>query len=295
MQKIVSKAVLIVFLIAIAMTATVSSASPIAKVETKQLTSALLARTVNYDVILPAGYDDSNWRYPVLYLLQGLGGHYDSWIIATNVATYAAKHKLIIVSPEGNDGWWTNSATDKNDKYESYIISELLPLIDKSYRTLPFQKYRGIAGLSMGGYGSLKFGIKYPDKFAFAGSLSGALDAATALETATSQPWTPEMWAFCKPSLMKVFGAAGSSTRAGNDVLSLYRNYPAEKLAALPYIYSDCGVDDPFFAANLEFTAILRNRQIPHEFRERPGTHTWYYWNEQINDVLTIAEKTLKD
>ena len=293
MRKIAYQVIVFALLITIAMTTTIFATSPIAKIDTRQLSSALLNRTVNYDVILPPGYDESNWRYPVLYLLQGLGGHYDSWIIATNVATFAAKHKLIIVSPEGNDGWWTNSATDKNDKYESYIISELLPLIDKNYRTLPFQKYRGVAGLSMGGYGALKFGVKYPDKFAFAGSLSGALDAATAVETATSQPWTPEMWAFCKPSLMKVFGVAGSPTRVGNDVLSLYSNYPAEKLAALPYIYSDCGVDDPFINANLEFAAILRNRQIPHEFRERPGSHTWYYWNEQVKAVLTIAEKKL--
>ena len=289
------KMLLVLLIIAtIAQSAAFAAQQPV-KVETKQLNSALLNRTVNYDVILPAGYDESNWRYPVLYLLQGLGGHYDSWIIATNVATYAAKHKLIIVSPEGNDGWWTDSATDKNDRYESYIVSELLPLIDKNYRTLPFQKYRGIAGLSMGGYGALKFGIKYPEKFAFAASLSGALDAATAVETATSQPWTPAMWAFCKPSLMKVFGAAGSATRTGNDVAGLYRDYPADKLANLPYIYADCGVDDPFFNANLEFIAVLRDRKIPHEFRERPGSHTWYYWNEQIVDVLAIAAKKLKD
>jgi S-formylglutathione hydrolase FrmB len=276
------------------MSATVFAASPVAKIETRQIASTLLNRTVNYDVILPAGYDESNWRYPVLYLMQGLGGHYDSWIIATNVATFAAKHKMIIVTPEGNDGWWTDSATDKNDKYESYIVSEMLPVIDKNYRTLPFQKYRGIAGASMGGYGALKFGVKYPDKFAFAASLSGALDAATAVETATNQPWTPGMWSFCKPSLMQVFGAAGSLTRKNNDVLGLYRDYPADKLVGLPYIYADCGVDDPFFSANLEFVAILRDRKIPHEFRERPGSHTWYYWNEQIGDVLTIAEKTLK-
>lgn len=293
MVKSIQKLVLLILILAL-LQGSVSAVAPATKIETRQLASTLLNRTVNYDVILPPGYDENNWRYPVLFLLQGLGGHYDSWVIATNVATFAAKRKLIIVTPEGNDGWWTDSATDKNDKYESYIINELLPLIDKNYRTLPFKKYHGVAGLSMGGYGSLKFAVKYPDKFAFAGSLSGALDAATAVESQNQQPWTPAMWAFCKPSLMKVFGAAGSSTRVANDLMKMYRDYPPEKITDLPYIYSDCGVEDPFFPVNLEFAAILRERKIPHEFRERPGTHTWYYWNEQIADVLRIAERTMQ-
>ena len=260
------------------------------RVETRQLKSEMLKRTVSYDVILPSGYDDNNWRYPVLYLLQGLGGHYDSWVIATNVATYAAQHKLIIVTPESADGWWTDSYTDKNDQYESYFMGEMLPLIDKNYRTLPFQKYRGVAGLSMGGYGALKFGVKYPDKFAFAGSLSGALDAAEQLERPGYIPWAPAMWSFCKPSLMAVFGPAGSKTRADNDLFALYAK---ATVAGMPYIYSDCGTEDPFFSTNVKLATLLRERGIAHTFLIAPGNHDWYYWDEHIQYVLQLAEKRL--
>ena len=84
--------------------------------------------------------------------------------------------------PEGDDGWYTDSATVPNDKYETYIIKELIPEIDKKFRTLADREHRIIAGLSMGGYGSIKFGLKYPNLFSIVGSFSGAFDAANAYE-----------------------------------------------------------------------------------------------------------------
>jgi S-formylglutathione hydrolase FrmB len=89
--------------------------------------------------------------------------------------TYAAQYRLIVVTPEGNNGWYTDSASTATDKYESYLLKELIPDVEKRFRTIESRYGRGIAGLSMGGYGALKFGLKSPATFAFAGSLSGAV------------------------------------------------------------------------------------------------------------------------
>ena len=86
---------------------------------------------------------------------------------------YASEYRLIVVMPEGNDGWYTNSTTKPNDRYESYILMELMPDVQRRYRTIEARYGRAIAGLSMGGYGAIKFGLKSPHAFVFAASMSG--------------------------------------------------------------------------------------------------------------------------
>src|SRR5436305_14483740 len=106
-------------------------------VETIQFQSKLINATLPYNVILPPGYRaPATTRYPVLYLLHGLGGHYSDWLTRTNVADYAAQYRMIVVMPEGNDSWYVDGAAGVNDKYESYILKELVPDVDKRYRTI---------------------------------------------------------------------------------------------------------------------------------------------------------------
>jgi putative tributyrin esterase len=149
--------------------------STVREPETIQFQSKLVGATLPYAIILPTDYSRARaTRYPVLYLLHGLTGHYSDWIRRTNVADYAAQYRLIVVMPEGNDGWYTDSAGVPNDKYESYILQELIPDVQHRFRTIEAGYARAIAGLSMGGYSSIKFGLKHPTTFAFAGSMSGA-------------------------------------------------------------------------------------------------------------------------
>ena len=89
-------------------------------VETVQFHSTLVGKTLPYHVVLPGDYRTSRvTRYPVLYLLHGLTGHYSDWLTRSNVADYAAKYRMFVVMPEGNDGWYTDSASVASDKYES--------------------------------------------------------------------------------------------------------------------------------------------------------------------------------
>jgi putative tributyrin esterase len=256
--------------------------------DTVQFQSKLVGATLPYNVILPADYDKTKTtRYPVLYLLHGLFGHYDNWIAKTQLKEWAAPYQIIIVTPEGNNAWYTDSATVPAEKYESYIVQELIPDVQRRYRTIETRAGRAVAGLSMGGYGALKFGVKYPQSFAFVASMSGALGAATWTETELRG--LEAVWRTLAP----VYGPLDSPVRAANDVSKLYRDLPPERVAALPYVYLDCGTEDSLLQSNRSFADILLAKKIPHEYRELPGAHTWTYWDRQVAEVLRIAATKL--
>jgi len=258
-------------------------------VESVQFQSKLVNATLPYNVVLPPDYrTSSTTRYPVLYLLHGLTGHYSDWLTKTNVADYAAQYRMIVVMPEGKDGWYTDSATVPNDKYESYILKELLPDVEKRYRTIETRFGRGVAGLSMGGYGALKFGLKSPGTFAFAASLSGALAAASWTEKDLKDPGA------ARDSVLSVFGPAGSDIRKANDIFEIVRSMTPNRVAGLPYLYLDCGTEDRLINDNRQFTALLGEKKIPHEYRELPGDHNWAYWDQQVREVLKIAAQKMR-
>lgn len=253
--------------------------------------SKLVGKTLPYTVLLPLDYDKPaarGKRYPVLYLLHGLFGHFDNWITRTKLPEYAANYSMIIVTPEGNDGWYTDSASVPTDKYETYVMQELIPDVEHRYRAIETREGRAIAGLSMGGYGALKFGVKHPESFIFVGSMSGALGAAA---------WTEKdlrglevIW----KTLLLVFGPENSPIRQSNDVNKLYGEVPASRIAALPYVYLDCGTQDPLLSSSRSLAAVLFERKIPYEYRELPGTHAWPYWDAQVQEVLRIAARKFR-
>lgn len=252
---------------------------------TVKAASAAMGREMPYRVILPEGYKRAKAkRYPVIYLLHGLTGHFDNWTENTRLVALAKKYPYIIVTPEGGDGWYTDSATIPADKYESYFIQELVPEIDRKYRTLANRENRVVGGLSMGGYGALKFGLKYPDKFIIAGSFSGALDS----------PVKGLKNNFLRPSIASVFGAEGSQTQSANDIFRLTGAMEAEELKDLPFLYLSCGTEDFLYQANHEFAGVLQKRKIPHEYRELPGKHDWAFWDSQVEEFLTLVSRRIK-
>ncbi len=260
-------------------------------VQTVSFRSKLVNALLPYRALLPATYtskEQAQQRYPVLYLLHGFSGHYDNWVALTRLKEYASSYNFIIITPEGNDGWYTDSATVAAAKYESYILQELIPDVQRRYRAIETREGRAIAGLSMGGYGALKFGFKHPELFAFAASLSGALGAAA---------WTEndlrEFGAALPRSVMETFGPAGSSTRAANDLMKLAREFPADRLNTLPYLYLDCGTEDGLLPFSRSLADLLLQRKIPHEYRELPGSHNWQYWDAQVREVLRVAAQRI--
>jgi putative tributyrin esterase len=262
-------------------------AKKLGQVEDFKFDSRMMARQMPYRVIFPTDYDAAAAKsYPALYLLHGLTGHYNNWTDRTKIAEYASRYGLFVIMPEGNDGWYSDSATVANDKYETYFIEEFIPAMDRKFRTISRRDGRMIAGLSMGGYGSLKFGLKYPDKFVLVGSFSGALGAASWTEKTLGTGWKA-----LTDSIVSVYGPEGSRTRAENDIYKIVREMTPEKVAALPYIYLDCGTEDFLIQQNRDFNLLLAEKKIPHEYRELPGKHDWVFWEAQVQEFLELSRR----
>lgn len=258
------------------------------QVHNLKLSSKLMGRDMPYRVIVPPHYSDPLAKFGnihVVYLLHGLTGHFDNWTDKTKLVEYAAARRLIIVTPEGDNGWYTDSISASNDKYESYIVKELIPEIDKNFRTLSDRRGRVIAGLSMGGYGAIKFGLKYPEMFSLVGSFSGALGVATFSSDGPDA---------IGRSIKSVFGNLDSDTRKNNDIFKMLRELTPEKQKSMPFIYQSCGTEDFLIQNNREFLALLSEKKVPHEYRELPGGHTWAFWDDQVREFLTVADRVNK-
>jgi S-formylglutathione hydrolase FrmB len=240
-----------------------------------------------YNVIFPPAYEnEKDTRFPVLYFLHGMGGSYKGYTEGTKIPEFAAQHRIIIVFPEGGNGFYADSATRPEDKYESYIIRELITEVDKNFRTVASRKARAVAGISMGGYGALKFGLKYPDKFVLAAAVYPA--AATAAwrkpEDITSPP-------NIKNVLLSVFGEKNVPALEAGDLFKIAGDLPGEKIAALPFIYFACGTEDPLIKNNRDFATLLFEKKIPHEFRQLPGKHDADFARPQAQEILRLSER----
>ena len=242
--------------------------------------SQSLGRDVRYRVLLPRNYQGGG-PFPVLYLLHGLYGDYLNWDTRTGLETYARNLSLLIVMPDAGDSWYTNSATVPNDKYENYIVQDLIRKIDANYHTIRDRHKRSIAGLSMGGYGAIKLALKYPDLFAFAGSLSGALNAAQTLEMER-----PEF----RAKLLEVFGGSRNRVRSENDVFQMLKPSASNNY---PYFYLACGTSDSFLMVNRAFVEKLAAAKMVYEYHETSGGHTWEYWDEAVQPLLEAAKKVM--
>lgn len=280
------------FLVVLAFHGVVLAQAPTAKalaanVREHKINSKMMGREMPYRVVVPAGYFNANEtsRYSVVYLLHGLTGHYSNWTDKTKVAEYALAHKYIIVTPEGDNGWYTDSVSTANDKYESYIIKELIPEIDAKYRTLADREHRAITGLSMGGYGGMKFGLKYPEMFSLAGSFSGALGVASFNEKNTGA---------MGKAIDAIYGPEGGETRNANDVFKIVRDLTPERVKSLPFIYQSCGTEDFLIQNNRDFMALLAEKKVKHEYRQHPGVHDWVFWDDQIREFLDVADRRMK-
>jgi putative tributyrin esterase len=150
--------------------------------------------------------------------------------------------------------------------------------VETRYRTIQNRRGRAIAGNSMGGYGALKFGLKSPDMFTLAASMSGALDTPARTDD---------------ESINQALGPPNSTVREANDLQRLVREFPVERAPLLPYLYLDCGLDDRWLDTNRSFASLLLEQKIPHEYREVPGGHVWPYWDRQVHEVLRLAAERM--
>lgn len=272
-----------------------------------------LAAETKVRVLLPDGYgDDPGRRYPVLYLLHGAGGDESGWTTAGEAEQATAGRPLIVVMPDGGRaGWytnWRNGGAGGPPAWEGYHVGELIPLIDRRYRTVAARRGRAIAGLSMGGFGAFSYAARHPDTFTAAASYSGGVDLNAVL---FGQPIGRVA---VEGSLsLAGFGAGtdpfGDFTtenilwRAHNPV-DLAPNLNGLDLA----LYTGNGLPGgPFGPAGQDLIEIgahqmnvnlherLERLGLPHIWSDYgPGGHTWPYWRRDLSETLPWLMRRFK-
>lgn len=263
-----------------------------AKVDTVEITSTFLQRKVKIAVVTPRGYQSGQATYPTMYLLHGGYGKFSDWLMAppdkSLVHRICDENNMIIVLPEGGiGGYYLDSPVNPASQYESFITKEVIAKVDGTYRSIKEKTGRVICGLSMGGHGAMYLATRNPQLFCAVGSMSGALDIDT-------DHWdvTPERRKAIADRQVTVWPpkAENPAFYHNNSVVNMADKMKANRLP----IKFDCGVDDFLIAPNRELHRRLLYNKTPHEYTERPGAHTWDYWQNALPDHVAFFQKVWK-
>jgi S-formylglutathione hydrolase FrmB len=270
---------------AIALIFAPSARAALGRIECRSAHSQVLQRDVRFCAILPASYDSAKTRhYPVLYFLHGLGGNEQflvssgGWNVVEDLRQQREIGEFLIVTPDADTSFYINSR-DGRVRYEDFFIREFIPFIDHAYRTFAARHSRGIAGISMGGYGALHIAFRHPELFVSVSANSAALlDKFPDVRFSDPQ----------QSLLLRVLRAFGIPPDPAfwrrNDPLVLARTANLTDLK----IYFDCGAQDDygFERGASALNEILTARKIPHEFHPYPGGHNWQYFASRLPAVF---------
>lgn len=220
-------------------------------------------------VLLPA---DADTPPPVLYLLHGLTDDHTAWTRYTSIERYAQERGLAVVMPQVHRSFYANETYGM--RFWDFLSAELPELVGRLFRVSRAREDTFVAGLSMGGYGALKWALREPDRFAAAASLSGALDLATIQES--------DVRPHIRALVAQVF--AGRDVRGGDEDL-LHLIATADP-SSVPRLMIRCGTEDALLPQNERFAAACAEAGVELDSASGPGDHEWSYWDDQIRTVL---------
>jgi S-formylglutathione hydrolase FrmB len=268
------------------------------RIDCSALNSRILKQVVHYCVYLPAGYDVGATqhpprRYPVLYFLHGLGDNEQTlfnsggWTLLDDLRNQHKMGDFLIVAPEGRRSFYINSA-DGSVRYNDFFLQEFIPQIERKYRVLPGRAARAISGISMGGYGALRFAFAHPEMFSAVSAQSAAL--------ITESPQTLDSASGAGAPLAGVLGAVFGrpiNVPHWNDnspfVLAKRNSTTLRKMA----IYFNCGQDDNygFEKGAAALHEELQKEAVTHEYHPYPGDHSLTYFLSHFAEVMEFHSK----
>lgn len=234
--------------------------------------SNVLNADKNFSVMLPKSYSkEPDRRYPVVYMLHGAGENDWEWAnisvsmiseAITMITNDGSAAECIVVFPNANEAGHMGYFNQPDWKYEDYFFNELMPCIDKRYRTIPDKGHRAIGGLSMGGGGSFNYGMRHPELFSSVYAISAAVSPAL-FDTAQANP------------------SVLPQTMNGG-------NYTAEQIEVAKSVYFvlDCGDDDFLFDANVATYQQMKKNGMKVQFRCFDGAHASYYWYDALRRAM---------
>ena len=218
------------------------------------------------EVLVPPGAGP----FPVLYLLHGLGADCTCWRRNLAINRHLANLRMIVAMPSASKSYYVNGPLPAGLPYEDHIVEDVVGLVDRTFHTIPDRRARGVAGVSMGGYGAMMLALRHPELFGAVSSMSGSLYFA-ALSHPRGDEYITALMNALPPGRYDLLARA--SELAGAE-------------GPRPAIRFDCGKSDFLLECNRRFAARLAEVGLEHEFVEYDGGHNWKYWDAVLGDTL---------
>ncbi len=245
--------------------------------------SRSLMRTVPVTVVLPTDkmmdFTDPllpEKKFPTLYLLHGIIGSTLDWVSGTRIERYATDHDLCVVMPSGDNSFYL----DRPGASQNYGLFVGQELVEQTRRMFPLSRERKdtfIGGLSMGGFGALRNGLKYHDTFGAIIALSGAIE----IDDFSTRDNRSDLFMQKRSFVEECFGDLEKAPESDKNPHWLVDTLVAEK-ASFPDLYIACGDEDGLLPANQKFVDHLNAQNVPNTFEIGPGAHEWDFWDTYI-------------
>jgi S-formylglutathione hydrolase FrmB len=243
-------------------------------------------RSVHFSAVIPAerplppAAPPARPPYRTLYLLHGIFGSHLDWVCGSRVASLAQELGVAVVMPAGENKFYVDNEASF-DNHGAFVGRELVAFTRALFPLSKKREDTAIAGLSMGGYGALRNGLKYADTFGHIAALSAAL----ILESALKSSYDEKNILGSRAYFESVFGDLEGLADGDKDVYALVKKRLAAK-KPLPRIYAACGTEDFLVENNRAFSRFLSENNVEHTYEEGPGGHDWAFWDAYIERVL---------
>ena len=237
--------------------------------------SRSLVKASSLNIVFP---DNPETRRPwcVFYLLHGLSDDHSIWMRRTSIERYVEGLPLVVVMPDGGRGWYSNAV--EGLAYEDDLIKDIIPLVDRTFPVKAERAGRAIGGLSMGGFGAVKNGLKHHEMFASVNSHSGAVAVLRDADERNN----------LGAEFTRIFGP--NPTDGPDDPFAIVTNIDHGRI---PKMRLDCGTEDFLLEQNRAFHNHLNELHIRHEYQEFPGGHDWAYWDTHVRAAIAFHARNL--
>lgn len=248
--------------------------------------SKCLMRTVTFNAIIPVDkfgpQAENAEKKPLktLYLLHGIFGNYTDWVNGTRIQAWAEANDLAVIMPSGENRFYLDDEKS-GELYGEFIGKELVEFTRKLFPLSDKREDTFIAGLSMGGYGAIRNGLKYAENFGCVIGLSAALVHDTWKDADNSAP----IFTFRRSYYEAIFGEYDKVKGSDKDPKALLLKLKEEG-RPVPKMYLCCGTEDGLVTANRDFRDFLNENGVDLTYVEGPGKHDWVFWDTYIKKVL---------
>ncbi len=238
--------------------------------------SHALELSTQMTVILPEkACPRADGKWPTLYLLHGLSDDHSIWMRHTSIERYVRNLNLCVVMPQVHRSFYTDMK--HGGTFWTFVSEELPALCERMFPLSPLREDRFVAGLSMGGYGAFKLGLRCPERFAGAASLSGAVDIVGLYNPEGMEDKT--FWS-------DIFGTI-DDLRGSDDDLAAVAQRLIQSGEQLPRFYMACGTEDFLYQNNVSFRDRF-GKGLDLTYEEGPGAHEWAFWDQYIQRALAF-------